>query len=481
VYDGSDTATATLNLHDLVGGETLAVSNAATFNSKDVGSGTVVTVNSVQLADGSNGGKASNYSLSLGSIGHAAASILPKTLTVSANALDKTYDGTRIANATVSLNGLVGSELLGTSVGATFNSKDVLGANTVTVNSLSLSNGGNGGLASNYSVTPGQTVTAHITPQALSATLMAADNKTYDSTTVATGNLNVTGLVAGEGLTVTHQESFADKNVGVGKTVTVTGIQLADGVGGGKASNYTVQAGQTATANIAAKTVSVQYEGVDKMYDGTNTATVVGVSSGVYRSDDVRFTNNPTTYADSMPGLGKPIQVSGIALAGADAGNYILGGQTSTTAYGSIILPTGCAGVCGSQTVTQTPVGAPILGSASVTPLVSGASAAAIKRSSNLNEGAFQVPAAVKPVASSVSVSATPLEPALSVTNVSQVRSLSADQVASLAPAKLAELMPALTPKQLMAVTPDQMAGLDATQLNQLVILMDSALSKMKR
>jgi hypothetical protein len=208
----------------------------------------------------------------------------------------------------------------------------------------------------------------------------------------------------------------------------------------------------------------------------------VGSSSGVYSGDDVAFTNNPTVYANSQPGMSKPILVSGIALSvnSADAGNYSLGGQTSTTAYGSITLPTGCTGNC-SQPVALAPLAPPVFANVSASSLVSGVNAGAIQRTTNAS---FQVPASAKPVAPAAVVPATPLDSAtasLSVSNPSQVRSLSADQVSALPPAKLAELMPVLTPKQLMAVTPDQMAGLDATQLNQLVNLMDSALSKMKR
>jgi filamentous hemagglutinin family protein len=478
VYDGNDTATARLALSGLVGGETLGTTYNATFNSKNVTAANTVTLSNVQLANGTNGGLASNYSLASGQT--ATAHITPKALTMTANAQDKVYDGD--TTATVSLTnvtGLVGNETLGIANTASFNSKDVLGASAVTVNNINLSNGSNGGLASNYSAAAGQTATAHITPLALSASL-TANNKTYDSTTAATGSLNVSGLIGAETLVVTHRESFADKNAGTGKVVTVDSVQLADGANGGKASNYTLQAGQTSNANVAAKTISVQYQGVSKNFDGTNAATVVGSSTGVYRGDDVVFTNNPTVYADSLPSMSKPILVSGIAMSGADAGNYSLGGQTSTTAYGSITLPTGCTGNC-SQPMAAAPVTPPVLASASASNLVSGVNAGAIKRTTDTN---FQVPATAKPVAPAAVLPATPLDSAtanLSVNNASQVRSLSADQVSALPPAKLAELMPVLTPKQLMAVTPDQMAGLDATQLNQLVNLMDNALSKMKR
>ena len=51
--------------------------------------------------------------------------------------------------------------------------------------------------------------------------------------------------------------TFNNKNVGTGKTVTVNSITLADGANGGLAANYSISAGQTTTANITAKSLTV--------------------------------------------------------------------------------------------------------------------------------------------------------------------------------------------------------------------------------
>jgi hypothetical protein len=58
------------------------------------------------------------------------------------------------------LSGLVGSETLGQSVGATFADQNVNTGIAVTVNSITLSDGDNGGVASNYSISTGQATTA---------------------------------------------------------------------------------------------------------------------------------------------------------------------------------------------------------------------------------------------------------------------------------------------------------------------------------
>jgi hypothetical protein len=141
-----------------VGSETLGQSVGATFADQNVNTGIAVTVNSITLSDGDNGGLASNYSISTGQA--TTANITAKTLTATASASNKVYDGTTTAAATLTLSGLVGSETLGQSVGATFADQNVNTGIAVTVNSITLSDGDNGGLASNYSISTGQATTA---------------------------------------------------------------------------------------------------------------------------------------------------------------------------------------------------------------------------------------------------------------------------------------------------------------------------------
>ena len=101
-------------------------------------------------------------------------------------ASNKTYNGDATATTTLSFSGLVGSETLGQSVSSTFNNKNVGTGKTVTVNSITLSDGSNGGVASNYSISSGQTTTANITAKALTVSGITASNKTYDGNTVVT-------------------------------------------------------------------------------------------------------------------------------------------------------------------------------------------------------------------------------------------------------------------------------------------------------
>ncbi|MCQ9379741.1 filamentous hemagglutinin N-terminal domain-containing protein [Methyloversatilis sp. XJ19-49] len=154
IYDGDLTAAATLAITGgLVGSETVTATGVASFNSKDVSSANLVTFSSTSLADGTNGGLATNYSLASGLT--AAASIAVKPLTLSGmTAASKVYDGNTVASVSGgALSGLVGAETLAFAgqTGA-FVDRNVGTGKAVTVTGIALADGTNGGLASNYSV-----------------------------------------------------------------------------------------------------------------------------------------------------------------------------------------------------------------------------------------------------------------------------------------------------------------------------------------
>ena len=76
---------------------------------------------------------------------------------------NKAYDGTTTATPTLTVtSGLLNTETVTATGAATFNTKDVVTANLVTVNSTTLADGTNGGLARNYTLGTGQTVAAFI-------------------------------------------------------------------------------------------------------------------------------------------------------------------------------------------------------------------------------------------------------------------------------------------------------------------------------
>ena len=157
VYDGSDRLVGMgLSPSGVLAGDAVtALASGGTFAGQNAGAHTY-TLSGLQLQ----GADKSNYSLSPEPVS-GTGSITPKTLSLSAWALSKTYDGTTAATVNGdSLNGLVGSEQMGVSAQGTFASADV-GNDKAVFATFSLANGANGGLASNYVLAP-QTLTASI-------------------------------------------------------------------------------------------------------------------------------------------------------------------------------------------------------------------------------------------------------------------------------------------------------------------------------
>ena len=181
-------------------------------------------------------------------------------------------------------------------------------------------------------------------PVTVSGTDVTADNKTYDGTTAATVSGSFAfddGMIIGSDVvSITGATgTFADKNVGTSKTVTISGITLE----GDDAGNYVLDTeNQTpiiATADITAKTVTVA-SGItasNKTYDGTTSATLSGSSaviSGKVSGDDLTVSATGT-FDSKDAGTGKTVTISSITLNGADKGNYVLASnvnQTTTTA-----------------------------------------------------------------------------------------------------------------------------------------------------
>ncbi|WP_219137219.1 YDG domain-containing protein, partial [Janthinobacterium sp. UMAB-60] len=69
-----------------------------------------------------------------------------------------------------------------------------------------------------------------------------------------------------------------------------------------------------------------------KTYDGTDAAILnAGATyNGMFGGDSLTFTATKAAFSDKNAGTGKTVNVSGIALGGADAGNYTLASNTAT-------------------------------------------------------------------------------------------------------------------------------------------------------
>jgi hypothetical protein len=165
-----------------------------------------------------------------------------------------------------------------------------------------------------------------VTKKDISITGLSGVDKIYDGTTTSdvAGSAMYAGLVNGESFNVSGSPvaAFATPGVGSRKAVTVTGYNAPS-------PNYNLLP-VSLNANITAKPASITGMGaVDKVYDGTATASLTGTptpqATDLYSDDlgNVSVTGIPLAeFTSANVGTDVPITVSGYSFTGSAAGNY---------------------------------------------------------------------------------------------------------------------------------------------------------------
>ena len=148
------------------------------------------------------------------------------------------------------------------------------------------------------------------------------------------GHPGLAGVLSGDIVDAdgTPSATFADKSVAEQQT----GDRDRLCPGRGRRGNYSLAQPAGLTANITP--VGLTVTGItanNKPYDGTTAATLnVGGATlnGVLTGDAVTLntTGAAGAFADPSPGNAKTVYISGLALNGADAGNYSLTQPTTT-------------------------------------------------------------------------------------------------------------------------------------------------------
>ena len=179
-----------------------------------------------------------------GATGYAAANatealaVTARALTVTASGVNKVYDGDNIATVNLTDDRVAGDTLIVNYASALFDNKNVGTGKPVDVTGITVT----GADAANYTFNTIATTTADITARALTVNATGVD-KVYDGNDIATVTLS-DNRVAGDVLTVTYGSAlFNDKNVGVNKSVSVSGINVT----GADVGNYTFNTTDTTT------------------------------------------------------------------------------------------------------------------------------------------------------------------------------------------------------------------------------------------
>ncbi len=167
----------------------------------------------------------------------------------------KVYDGNTTATLDFSSASLAGDTSVDCpaatlnygSYSAAFNTQTAGTGRTVTVSGLTLNNSGACSLTQ-------PTLNDGIINQKPASVVAAGVNKVYNANTAATVFLTSTDIILGDNVSLNYTGAvFTDANVGIGKTVSVTGITASGSAGG----NYSPDTTASATADITPRPVAV--------------------------------------------------------------------------------------------------------------------------------------------------------------------------------------------------------------------------------
>ncbi len=270
--------------------------------------------------------------------------------------IDKVYDGnTDAAGGSANLtatNNVVNNDIVTLSAtSGSYSDPNVVGVESITLNSVTLNNNNYSLGSLNYSGT------GQINAKSVSVSLTGTVQKTYDGTNTATLTASnygpLTGVLAGDVGSVSVNNpttgTYVDPNASVAlKTVTVNGIQLS----GGKAGNYSIPSSVSGTVGEIDKrplSGNTTITAIDKVYDATTAASGGAASL--------------TTAANNV--------VSGdVVVVSASSGNYVTpnaGPQQSVTVnsvnVGNSNYSLGTLSVLGTGTISPRPLN----GNASIT------------------------------------------------------------------------------------------------------------------
>jgi len=241
---------------------------------------------------------------------------------------NKVYDGLTDAVAVVrSLPTAISGDDV-TLIGGTaaFDDKMAGVGKTVTLTGAYLSGAG----SDNYILDSVETTTADIEQAPLTVTAVS-ETKLYDGNTSSAVKpaIMIGTLVAGD--TGTWSQSFDNRHVGTGKTLTPSGT-VADAADGDMTANYDMTLLDVKTGEITPLHITGTFAASDKAYDGSTDASVTSRSLvGVLGEDDVDLVDGTAAFASKNLGSWE-VTLTGAGLSGDDAGNYALDSVAATEA-----------------------------------------------------------------------------------------------------------------------------------------------------
>ena len=258
-YDGKELTSTVAAVYGLIEGDSVTVTTTGTITD----AGTAKNTYTIDWGDTDK----DNYTVeaNLGTL-----TVNPKDLTVSTGSAEKTYDGTALTESGVNITGLVeGETVTVTPTGTITDAGSAENACTIDWS---------GAKEENYTLTR-KLGTLTVNKAALTVKTGSA-SKTYDGTALTSSEVTITGLAAGETITVTPTGTITQAGTEE-NSCTITW-------GTAKKSNYdlTTELG-TLTVNNAAAKLTITTPSSSKTYDGTPLAGGEATVSGLIGGDSV--------------------------------------------------------------------------------------------------------------------------------------------------------------------------------------------------
>jgi autotransporter-associated beta strand protein len=241
--------------------------------------------------------------------------INPLTVTLNSTTATKVYDGnTSLTGSQITISGLIGGQTL-TYTGATANSANVGSGNYIT--GMTLANGSNGGVASNYALPTLNITNAPV--QITKANLVLTGSKLYDGTvSFMASSMAVTG-VNGETFTVSGEALLTHKNVQTNQMLSGVSRLLLAETSSGLLSNYNDLTANQTLVSVSVKPINVTVPVITKVYDGTftytlNAADLSAMTLQLMGADS--FSSATVIYNgnDKNVGANKPITLTSVTI-----------------------------------------------------------------------------------------------------------------------------------------------------------------------
>lgn len=253
-------------------------------------------------------------------------SVAPTVTPLLTGTVSKVYNGTTtatLAGNNYTTSGAIDGDTitLNNPTSGTYDNKNVGVSKLVTTSGITINSASNGaatvyGYQLSSSTAQGDVGT--ITSASLAVTAQP-DTRVYNATTNSNVAPIVTGTVySGDSITTSPIQSFDNKNVGVNKILTPSGLVINDGNGG---NNYSINYITDNHGIITAAPLIVTAQSDTRTYNATTNSSVTPLITGTIYGSDSIMTNPSQVFNNKNVGTGKILTPSGLLINDGNNGN----------------------------------------------------------------------------------------------------------------------------------------------------------------